>query len=115
MPKFGISLNIARDKDSRPAAQGRFSVPATGDIDYAGHSRGALVLVLSTSFGYLADRPFKNQIPFEDDVRVVGDTVIGEFAFSLDEFIDFEQEDLNTYYMLISIGPYLSNVEVFEA
>jgi len=115
MSSFGISISVVENEDGKPIVEGRFSAPAEGDIDYAHHARRALVLVVSASFGYLADRPFESRVPFEDDVRAGQDAVAGSFALALEDFIDLEQEDTNIYYVLMSIGPYLSNIEVLEA
>jgi len=105
---------IRRERDREHRVRGLPKKPAR-DIVYATHGRGALVLVVSASFGFLADRPFRSQVALEDDVRVTDDAVAGEFAFPLDDFINLEAGGTNTYYLLMSIGPYLSTVEVTEA
>lgn len=115
MADYGIEIEVVAGEKGEPAVRGRFSVPDGSDVDFAEHGRHALVLVVSASFGYLADRPFRSQVRYQDDVATDPTGTSGTFAFSLDDFIAYDEDAANTYYVLMSIGPYLSNVETLEA
>lgn len=98
--KIGDSLKIS----------GKYRIPLANEtvpkkaLQFPKH----IVLVVTRSGSYAATKPFKNIVVFEDDVKDVDDYAIGQFNLNVFEHIQFN--GAGDYYILCSIGNYLSNI-----
>ena len=67
-----------------------------------------VVMVLQYNTGYQVLRPFADKIIFEDDVLRTSSMISGNFKFDITDII--KKLARNKYYILFSMGGYLSNV-----
>lgn len=66
-----------------------------------------IVLVVTRSGNYHSLTPFKDVVVFDDDVKDEGDSCSGFFNINVADHIAFDGE--GDYYILCSLGTYLSN------
>ena len=67
-----------------------------------------LTLVVTRLGNYTATKPFYDMVVFEDDVKDDGQCASGRFNINIFNKIQFNCE--GDYYMLFSLGSYLSNI-----
>lgn len=67
-----------------------------------------VVLVITRSANYQASAPFSKVVVFEDDVKLVSDTVFGFFSIKLGEHLKFDGD--GDFYVMCSLGVCLSNI-----
>ena len=67
-----------------------------------------IVLVVTRSGNYQAMKPFRDMVVFEDDVKDDGKNAAGNFNFNVFDHIPFKEG--GDYYILCSLGNYLSNI-----
>lgn len=89
--------------------RGKFRVPYDKDgiPDQATQILKHVVLVVTRSGNYQSVTPFKEVIVFDDDVKDEGDACSGFFNIQAMDHIAFNGE--GDYYLLCSMGTYLSN------
>lgn len=87
---------------------GCFRLP-TGDaarIDAQLHK--ALVLVITKGSGYSVCNPFQNHVLFQDDEEELGGCKRGYFNVNIFDYLS--KRVGGTYYVLVSLGAFLSNI-----
>lgn len=67
-----------------------------------------IVLVVTRSGNYQAIKPFREMVVFEDDVKDDGKCAAGNFNLNVFHHIQFDGG--GDYYILCSLGNYLSNI-----
>jgi hypothetical protein len=67
-----------------------------------------IALVVTRGGNYTAIKPFRDMVVFEDDVHDDGQCASGNFNLNVFDHIQFNGE--GDYYILCSLGNYLSNV-----
>ena len=67
-----------------------------------------IALVVTRSGNYQAMKPFRDMVVFEDDVKDDGKCAAGNFNFNVFDHIQFDGG--GDYYILCSLGNYLSNI-----
>jgi hypothetical protein len=67
-----------------------------------------IAVVVTRSGNYSAIKPFRSMVVFEDDVQDDGQCASGNFNFNLFDHIQFN--GAGDYYILCSLGNYLSTV-----
>lgn len=89
---------------------GQFKVPyeKNGIIVHGAQVLKHIILVVTRSGNYQAFVPFKDVIVFEDDVREVEGGCHAYFNVRVMDHLAFEGE--GDYYVLCSLGSYLSNI-----
>lgn len=67
-----------------------------------------IALVVTRSGNYQAMKPFSQMVVFEDDVKDDGIYAMGHFNLNVNDHIQFN--GAGDYYILCSLGNYLSNI-----
>jgi hypothetical protein len=67
-----------------------------------------IVLVVTRGANYAAMKPFKDIVVFEDDVHGTDEIAMGNFKLNVFDHIQFNGP--GDYYILCSLGSYLSNI-----
>ena len=110
--KFGIKITATSQVDESNAIHivGSFNVLNVG---HGLPKQGFLIpkhitLVTTRGGNYTAIKPFFDMVVFEDDVKDDGQSVSGNFNINVFDHIQFDGE--GDYYILCSLGGYLSNI-----
>lgn len=67
-----------------------------------------IAMVVTRSDNYVALKPFCDMVVFEDDVKDDGKCAAGNFSLNVFDHIPFKEG--GDYYILCSLGNYLSNI-----
>ena len=86
---------------------GMFRIPRAAADEIGDHLHRALVLVVTTKGGYHASNPLRHLTTFADDET--SSEVARQGWFNLDAWATCPFEEPGTYFVTVSLGPYLSN------
>jgi hypothetical protein len=104
-----IALAPLPERSSRLVVHGAYRLP-WADAEAIEPSRHrALVLVVTSAHLHFVATPFRAQILFADDEQETRGGPAG--YFSLDVFALMGADPPGEYHLLVSLGPYTSNVE----
>ena len=110
--EFGISISVkdqCKENDGI-IVRGNFRIPySEGSVPkQAIMMPKHIALVVTRSDNYTAIKPFRQMVVFEDDVKDNGKYASGNFNFNVFDHIEFN--GAGDYYILCSLGNYLSNI-----
>jgi hypothetical protein len=109
---FGIRIKagLHAEHKQKIVVHGKFRVlyQQAGVPKQATQTLKHLVLVVSRSQNYQSLTPFKEVVVFEDDVHDEGSCCSAYFNINLMDHIHFDGE--GDYYILCSMGAYISNI-----
>ncbi|MGQ9424388.1 hypothetical protein ACXYTJ_00390 [Gilvimarinus sp. F26214L] len=107
---FAIQASLHPENSENILLRGRLSVRRgqNGVPDAASDVLKHIVLVVTRTTNYQSVTPFKETVVFEDDVQSHGDICSASFNINVMDHIEFGGE--GDYYILCSVGTYLSNV-----
>jgi len=110
--KYGMTITL----DSNLSHKNEILIHGEYKVRYSDQAlpkQGVLIpkhiaLIVTRSGNYIATKPFFDMVVFEDDVKDDGQSVSGNFNLNVFDHIPFNGE--GDYYILCSLGGYLSNI-----
>jgi len=109
--EYFITIEALPDTSAKNwGVKGKFSVPYQRD-GITAHGAQVLkhiILVVTRGGNYKALAPYQKVIVFQDDVNDNGDSVAGAFNLPIQPHIEFD--GAGDYYVLCSLGMFLSNI-----
>ena len=111
---YGIIISASASPNSTHAAgisvRGEYRVPyAEASVPkQATLMPRHIAMVVTRSDNYMPLKPFCDMVVFEDDVKDDGKCAAGNFSLNVFDHISFKEG--GDYYILCSLGNYLSNI-----
>ena len=108
---INISASLAGSDNQSILIRGKFRVPykKNGITAQGAAVLKHIVLVVMRSGNHRALAPFRDVVVFEDDIRDEGNSCSGFFNINVMDHISFQGKGGSDYYILCSLGTYLSN------
>ena len=111
MKKYGIDFKYAFSNDELKIV-GEFIFPENNNYNLENHLQKSIVMTLMYNTGYSVSNIFEDIIIFKDDVNIINNDITGFFNLDLTDTIN--DIGVNEIYLMFSMGPYLSKVEVIK-
>lgn len=110
VPQFGVVLEFSGKESSKTkkVIQGAFALPKNQDIKVHGPPHKAIVVTINFDGRYSVVKPFEDIVVFADDTEEAATAHVG--YFQLDMYDYFKYTHAGTYYVVSSLGIYLSNI-----
>jgi hypothetical protein len=113
--ELGISISVKYNKQEdggeRAYLYGCFRLPTNYEKLLIGIPHKAIILVVTLGEYSFAENVFKDMVFFDDDVTIDAESVLGYFDMALFDHIEYFRGNYN---ILVSLGPFSSNIEVFD-
>lgn len=109
--KEGIyfTWNYNNNEEKKILIKGGFNIPLNGGFNIANKLHQAIVMIVTFGGVEFVIRPYEDFIIFLDDVKLIDSNIHGSFDIDIMQYLNYQK--YGTYYILFSLGPYLSNLE----
>ncbi|VAW59611.1 hypothetical protein MNBD_GAMMA08-2633 [hydrothermal vent metagenome] len=109
--EYGIKFDYTIE-NNEVMIKGEFKIPENGNYNLKDILQKSIVMSLMYNTNYSVFRPFENIVIFKDDVNIMDNVIKGFFNFNLTPIINDTGVDI--YYVLFSMGPYLSDIKMIN-
>ena len=108
--QLGMVLEFSMKESSKTQKiiQGAFALPKNQDIKVHGSPHQAIVVTINFDGRYSVVKPFEDLVAFADDVEETKTAHIGYFQLDMYDYLEYTHTGI--YYVVSSLGIYLSNI-----
>ncbi|MBI3560410.1 MAG: hypothetical protein HY080_01645 [Gammaproteobacteria bacterium] len=108
--ELGVLLVFSEKESSqkKKIIQGVFALPKHQDVKVNGPPHKAIVVTINFDGRYVVVKPFEDIIALGGDVEETKTAYVGYFQFDMYDY--FEYTTAGIYYVVSSLGIYLSNI-----
>lgn len=112
LTEYGVELNYCKfpSYENNIIVCGSFLLPMNKDIRVIAQPHKSIVLEVNSFGRHVVVTPFLDIVTFSDDLKENGQVRRGFFHLNISEYID--TTILGDYYIICSLGTYLSNIEL---